>query len=274
MKKLTTKRVPRPPLLFFVPLLFAACTKEEAAEVEQAQVVVESYLSPGQAIQVRLTEEVPFAESGSISPVDGLVVIIEHDGGTDTLHGSGNGTYTGPVDLAAQAGSSYSLRFTFSEAEVSATTTVPASPNGFALSTSTLEIPVIDFSSGPPTSPPVFPDPITLSWNNPDQAYHLVVVENMETDPEPIGEEDAPRRPSFRIEPTTANATELSFRSFSYFGSHRIILYRLNADYAALYLDSGSNSQNLATPQTNIVNGLGIFTGINSDTLMLEVVEQ
>ena len=274
MKMLATNRVPRPLLLFYFPLLFAACTKEEAAEVEQAQVVVESYLSPGQAIQVRLTEEVPFAESGSLSLVDGLVVLLEHDGGTDTLQGTGNGTYTSSVDLAAQVGSSYSLRFTFSEAEVRATTAVPPAPNGFALSTTTLEIPVIDLSNGPPTSPPVFPDPIALSWNNPDQAYHLAVVENMETDPEPIGDEDTPRRPSFRLEPTTANTSELSFRSFSYFGTHRIILYRLNADYAALYLDNGSNSQNLATPQTNIVNGLGIFTGINSDTLLLEVVEQ
>jgi hypothetical protein len=52
-----------------------------------------------------------------------------------------------------------------------------------------------------------------------------------------------------------------------------LILYHLNADYAALYNDTGNSSQNLTNPTTNIENGLGIFTGINADTLLLNVIK-
>lgn len=61
--------------------------------------------------------------------------------------------------------------------------------------------------------------------------------------------------------------------SFSYYGTHQIILFKLNSEYAALYENSGTTSQSLTVPPTSIVNGYGIFTGINSDTLYIEVVE-
>jgi len=34
-----------------------------------------------------------------------------------------------------------------------------------------------------------------------------------------------------------------------------------------------SNTQNYQEPPTNIENGLGIFTGINTDTLYIEVIQ-
>jgi hypothetical protein len=43
---------------------------------------------------------------------------------------------------------------------------------------------------------------------------------------------------------------------------------------AALYSDNSNSSQNLSNPTTNITNGLGIFTGISSDTLYLQVKQK
>lgn len=270
-----TCRPPRALLLPLLPLLLATgCTKEGTQDEERLQPVVESYLLPGRPVRVKITEEVPYSESGGLTPLNGLLVLIEHQGTLDTLQGAGDGWYEGSASLPIEAGASYALRFSHQGSEVSATTTVPPAPSGLSMSANTLEIPEMDFGDSPPTTLPEFPDPITLEWNNPDLAYHLVVVQNIEEDPVRIGSSDAPERPSFRTEPTTVNTADLNFGSFSYFGTHRIILYRLNADYASLYLDNGTNSQDLATPQSNIVNGLGIFTGINSDTLLLEVVEQ
>jgi len=75
----------------------------------------------------------------------------------------------------------------------------------------------------------------------------------------------------FFNEPLTGINNTLRSQSFQYFGSHNIVLYRVNAEYAALYQSSGTTSQNLSTPPTSITNGLGIFTGINADTLKFTV---
>jgi hypothetical protein len=55
---------------------------------------------------------------------------------------------------------------------------------------------------------------------------------------------------------------------------HNVILMHVNPDYAALYRSSGSTSQNISTPPTSITNGLGVFTGVNADTLKFEVKQR
>jgi len=57
------------------------------------------------------------------------------------------------------------------------------------------------------------------------------------------------------------------------FGTYQIIVFRVNPEYAALYESSSNSTLSLEEPPTNIVNGLGIFTGVSSDTLYLEVSE-
>jgi len=54
---------------------------------------------------------------------------------------------------------------------------------------------------------------------------------------------------------------------------HRIILFHVLPDYASLYDEKISSSQNLTNPSTSITNGYGIFTGLNSDTLYIRVNE-
>ena len=57
------------------------------------------------------------------------------------------------------------------------------------------------------------------------------------------------------------------------FGTYQIIFLRVNLEYTGLFGSSGSSTLSLEEPPTNIVNGLGIFTGVSSDTLYLEVTE-
>lgn len=259
-------------LLIMVAL--SSCLKEEEATPidNDPQAVVEAYLLPGSPIVVRVKREVPFQEVDDGSGLGGLFITVGHGTSVDTLFDEGNGIYSGATMVAQSE--QYALQFDFNERRVTSVTDIPISPVGFGISASYLEIPVLEPGNGPPSGGFSFPDPIEVTWQNPGTAYHLVVVECIEDDPQQIADSDAPVRPRFRTEPTTNTEAELSFRDFTYFGTHRIILYRLNADYAALYLDNGANSQNLTTPQTNIVNGLGIFTGVNTDTLFLEVQEQ
>jgi len=40
-----------------------------------------------------------------------------------------------------------------------------------------------------------------------------------------------------------------------------------------LYETAGTSSISIASPPSNIENGLGIFTGVSSDTVYLEVIK-
>ena len=54
-------------------------------------------------------------------------------------------------------------------------------------------------------------------------------------------------------------------------GKTLLILYHVNPDYAAIYNSSSASSQDLTGASSDINNGQGIFTGLNSDTLSFYV---
>jgi len=82
---------------------------------------------------------------------------------------------------------------------------------------------------------------------------------------------DQPPPSLFLNKPTQGSTYEIPFGSFSYYGTHRILLYHVNPDYALLYEDQETSSQNFSTPISGINNGFGIFTGMSSDELLLEI---
>jgi Domain of unknown function (DUF4249) len=236
--------------------------------------VVEAYLSPGKTPQVKITYQLAFGSGDTtVQSIKDLQVTLETGGVEYPLEYMENDTaYLGNWLVKEQQ--DYTLRFSYGDGVVTAHSQVPMKPDGFKASAGSLAIP--QFSGTPGSGGfPTFPDPVNLTWENTDGAYYLVVVENLESDPESIFETsgDQPPRPTFRSEPEQANAYEIGFQRFEYYGTHRIILFRLNAEYASLYSDNGNSSQNLTTPFSNIEGGLGIFTGINADTLLLEVTK-
>jgi len=159
---------------------------------------------------------------------------------------------------------------------VTSSTDLPTKPVNYTQSVTVIKVPSMDFSGGFPSGgPPTMPDPVKLGWTNNDEGYYMVVIENTEKTPVPIydfGNKVVPGR-FFRNEPTQSNQYEIPSMNFQYYGKHRLILYHLNPEYAELYKDNGNSSQNLTNPATNVKNGLGIFTGLNADTLMLNVVK-
>jgi hypothetical protein len=123
---------------------------------------------------------------------------------------------------------------------------------------------------------PEMPDPVKTNWSNPENDYYLVVVENTEENPAVINDFGGNNPPArlFRNEPTQTNSYDIRAQQFQYYGKHRIILFHINPEYSSLYKDSGTTSQNITTPPTNVTNGLGIFTAIHSDTLFLDVIKK
>jgi len=251
--------------------LFTACNKDETNPEFVDVPVVEAYLYSGNIFEMKVSRQIPFSGDAVFSSdnIDLLEINIFDGNIIWTLIPLGNGIYR-DSSFQINADSEYELKFVYNDLVVEASTVIPSKPLGFTSSVSQ----VIIESGGFPTE---LPEPVELNWENPDQSYYIVLVENIETDPDPVrdfGDDETPPAPWFRNEPTQNDNYEINTRTFTYFGTHRIILFHVNPDYALLYDDEDNTSQNLTTPATDIENGFGIFTGLNSDTLWMEVYEE
>lgn len=257
-------------LLIFIG---TGCEKKEVSEFTDTP-IIEAYLVPGELLSVQISRQIPFTDDVEYTADDleNLTVILSYDGGVHTLESLGDGLYIDSA-LVVTEGTTYAISFQFNGKTVSAYTYIPVKPLEMTQSVTSIAIEKQDSTSGPPSQS--MPDPVEISWSNTDGSYYLLVVENMEEELEAIRDfgDDAPPGNRFRKSPTTLGLEEIRAMDFQYYGTHRIILYHVLPDYATLYEDNSTSSQNLTNPSTSIVNGYGIFTGLNADTLYIEVTE-
>jgi hypothetical protein len=262
-------------IISFLILAIAGCKKEEDTGFTDIP-IIESYLSEGDYLNIRVSRQIPFSSNVSYSSddINHLTINVTRNNINYTLQALGDGKYIDSSLIVAE-NDFYNLSFNFNSKNVSAYTTVPSKPQNFAESVSEIELERISSSSGPPSFG-TQPDPVNLTWDNTDGSYYLVLIENIETTLDPIRDfgGNTPPGNRFRKSPTNASSTEINSMEFQYFGTHRIVLYHVLPDYASLYDDNNTSSQNLTNPSTSIVNGYGIFTGLNSDTLFIEVKEK
>lgn len=256
-----------PLLLSLMMLVISSCGKIDLQTADSNVAVVESYIRPASEIQIMISKQIVFlSEESDIEYLKDLDVRLKHNETWIDLIFKYDSIYVAE-GINVNIGDVYEMEFEYNEKTISSSTLVPSEPQNFHLSSSTIEI-----SSAGPGPGSVSMEPIEITWYNPEGDYHMIVVENIEENPILIDDdEDRPVR-TFRNAPLQGDTQELSPRSFVYFGRHRVILFKLNPEYAALYEDLETTSLDLSAPPTNIQNGLGIFTGYNSDTLYLNVV--
>jgi hypothetical protein len=252
-------------LILIFPLMNSC--KKNSSDDYTAKAIVEAYLTPGKTVSLHLTSEIMYMTSDSAIGLDNLAPIISCNGQSYQLTSSGNGYYVSDTTLHIIEGNTYNLEFIYNGVTVSSSTVIPTKPSGFEASGTSIVVQQFDPNSG---TMPTFPEPIELTWDNPNHDYYMIVVRNIESTLVPTDTVNA-NKPAFRTQPTQSNTYKIQPMQFKYYGTHNIILYKLNPEYAALYNDNGSNSLNLTSPESNIDNGWGIFTGINADTLQIEV---
>lgn len=276
-------------------LTLSSCIDTNSVVKPGQKPVVNAYLAPGQPISLQLNTVIGYSEDAnadSVSyPIDGQTVRIRvSDGKLFTLKSIGNGEYVSGDTERVRFGVTYALDLSYKGLAVSATTTIPTRPTGFSIDRLTIARTQIIRGGGPGQGGPFMPGginqgdnaPLVLTWNNPANEYHFVSVFTAEATPEPIVVDNGggpggrgqggPRR--VNNEPTTATVANVQPQTFQYFGKYNVVLYHLNPDYAALYRSGGTTTQNISTPPTSIINGLGIFTGVNTDTIQVFVQKQ
>jgi hypothetical protein len=262
-------------LLFVIGIGFTGCKKKTNSEFTDTP-IIESYLEPGDYLNIKINRQIPFSTDVTYSDdnISNLIINVIHNNTTYILHSLGDGKYI-DSSLIVTEGTQYNLSFNYNSKNITAYTKIPSKPKNYTQTVTQIQLEKIDSTSGPPTFTSQ-PDPIKLSWTNSDGSYYIVIIENIETTLEPIIDFGGKTPPGniFRESPTSSSSIEIRPMEFQYFGTHRLILYHVLPDYAALYNANSTSSQNLTNPSTSIVNGYGIFTGLNSDTLYLEVKKQ
>jgi len=257
-----------------------SCTKEDISSNNNTTdvPVVQSYLEPGNSIIVKLTKMLPFIEGGNtgVQSIDSAKVYINHNGNDHLLFPIDNshGGYENlDTNLQITPNDTYKIHFEYNGYEVSASTVIPERPSGASLSTS---IYYVDTSVTGPGSG--MQNPLIVNWDNADNSFYIVVVEYLEADYDPINENltedqyETYRKVS--TDPINSNSINLTTRKhLLFFGHYKVILYKINEEYVNLYENISQSTLNMTEPLTNIDNGVGIFTGINSYTLFLRVVE-
>jgi hypothetical protein len=251
-------------LVLVMAIAFTACKKETAANVVDEPVVV-GYLVPGSPISVKIYEQKALTDTANYGPlIGGLKLTISDGSKTVSLTESSQGTYTYSDLSFLAAGKTYTLKFTFNNIAVSATTLMPAKPASYTASRTTINIPLSANTPGVDDSIAV-----TYKWSNPDSLYHVIVFKNDDTSPYNLH----PRMNAlinFTINAKQADHYDVYFRTFNYLGVYRAILYSVNKDYVdALTTNANTSSQRLTNPPSNITNGYGIFTAMQRDTIKM-----
>ena len=268
-------------IITFSMLSIAACQTETIELIETKTAIVEGYLYAGQSVDsIKITQSLSYAQlDTNVITLDDLTVTLSDDVNQYNLNSIGNGIYQNS-NVTIEEDKSYHLEFEWLGKTVVAETYIPIKKEG-QLSLDEVELPKVLLGSFPNLTSGT-QDPVEISWDNSENDYYYIVIKNIETNPEYVNENigeaitangDNPRFVSI-TEPQITNFYAINTRrELTQYGTHQIIIYRVNPEYAALYESSGNSTLSLAQPPTNVKNGLGIFTGVSSDTLYLEVKE-
>lgn len=258
--------------LILTAVILSACSKELMPVLNsETTAIVESYLYAGDGvITIKLTRLLPFSEgtSDATQYITGQHLFINGAELTET----GDGIYT--LDLGnkqIEPGESYNLKFAYFSDTVSSETTIPDKPANFSISSNIIYTDRITSSGGFPGGHLADLD---LTWTNNNAGYYYVLIEYLESTRDYINYNDATSDISTvqSIEPMSSSGTRLGMRNLYFFGSYRIVLFRVNKDFVDLYQQTSANSNNITNPVTSVNNGFGVFTGMASDTVYLIVL--
>lgn len=268
-------------LIICVSLVLLSCEEEQFGS---GTFVVEGFLYAGSPItNINIKSTVPFdAASVPGQPIANAQASISIAGQPLSLvFNQATQRYDGPGDYAIQPGAVLTLDLQINGQMANSTTVIPDYPKGLSTSLPKIVIPEIkltrdlrDVLAG------LFEEArLDIRWSNEEEDYHFLVIEPADTSATvPLFSEDIPSNvgtffDNFRLvsEPSRASSYTVVGLSLQNYGRYRAILYRINQEYADLYADQLQDSRNLNEPPTNIANGLGIFTGISSDTVTFEI---
>ncbi|MDB5110681.1 MAG: hypothetical protein JWR67_1795 [Mucilaginibacter sp.] len=245
--------------------VLASCKKQNIDTSLVNLPVVEAYLIPGQLVTVKLYKQKQLTDTATYgSPITGQQVYISDGSKNVLLTESSSGTYTYNDQSFLVTGKTYTLQFNYLSYAVSAQTVIPSKPTNFALNDTSIYISTSSRTAASPID--TFAN---LTWSNPGLLNHIIVFKNLTGKNLPLGN-FSPTNSSVQINANQTAAYYITENTFHYYAYYKITLYTVNQEYINFLTSntnstsSGSTSQTLTNTFTNIVNGYGIFTGMQA----------
>ncbi len=242
-----------------------ACKKENNIDYSLLP-VVEAYLTPNHAVEVRVSQQKALLDTNAYGvAITGLQLKVSDGTTSKSLVEDKSGHYMLNDPAFVKTTGTYTLEFVYNNLTVTASTSIPSKPSGLAASSDTQVIPAMTFG----TTPTDFV-PVTLTWTNPASNNHVLAFKYTETIKQVINSRFN-RDTTTNVELNVARVATyaLDRNTFRYFGHYQVILMHVNSEYVDMLNHStgGSTSANLTNTPTNVKNGLGIFTAFQADTL-------
>lgn len=246
-------------LIILYASLFFSCEEEKFS----TKVIVQSYLMPGTPIIVKLnqvnttnlTDELPASNARVVIFYNNQDFLLDED-----LDKPGRYVYNGD-NLKILEGAIYSLEIEYYGSIIKAKTKVPIKPMNIKTNFTELIIPSKS-SFG-----------LLLSWDKFTE-YSIVSIDFLDevNSSNEIAESLSPDyTPYYLNYPYNLNYLSVSYFDFKYYGKYSIKLTSINDEYKKLYDFRENYRYETQTLATNIENGLGIFTGASSDSILIEI---
>ncbi len=240
------------------------CKKDNTAAASLP--VVEAYLYAGHPIKVKLYQQKSLTDTAKYgAAITGQQLLISDGSQQVQLTELVKGTYTYSDSSFLVAGRTYTLTFNYQSRQVLAKTVMPFKPTHFATQHDSVHY-------AHSSTPSVKIDTLNkFTWDNPDSLNHVLVFDNIDDSFFPVNGGFVRNGASniFSINTERKSVYYVANNSFPYYGHYQVVLLSVNQEYIDLMKSNalGSNSQNLLNIPTNVNNGLGIFTAMQSDTL-------
>jgi hypothetical protein len=269
-------------LLLLGAILTGSCSTEGTVAPSDDFIIVRAYVYAGEPVDdVRISSAVELGTTdNTIPPINDALVTLIKEGVRYTLVPSlgDSGYYHYPGDdLVIEEADLLRIEAEYDGVTASGETIVPPPPVNVTISDNTLTVPVLE-GGGFGSSGDLQELELDVTWNNDNNLLHFITAENIATDPAEIslsfGERAFKLRPGrqFRSRPMAGDTYQIRFMSLSHLGQHEVRVYRVNQEYADLYVTQEQDSRDLNEPLTNIENGFGIFSAFNSQSVYFDVV--
>ncbi len=254
--------------LFFI----WSCTPEEPPA--KNTFVVEAFIFTGEPIDdIKIKSIIPLDQTELISdPInDASVTLIKNNIRYGLVSADNEGNYEYPAgDLNVEIGDLFQIEVVYDGITATGETMVPEAPQGVSISEALIELPPL----GPGFVEFVQQIDLIVSWDNPSDELHFMVIEDRVDVKDPIFPEQVENQlAQFRLvsEPTRESQFEITVPNFTTFGEYVVKVYRINQEYADLYQTLVQDSRDLNEPLSNITNALGVFSAFTSDSVFFEV---
>ena len=270
----------------------AGCSDKLTFKPEHHLVVVQAYLYAGQPVEdVLVTSTLGLGSTDTVSPpiVDAQVQLVKDElcyllqpkwGKKGYYHYTGDCPECPVGELTVEEGDEFILEVLYYDKVATATTVVPAPPAGVGISSDTLFVSPDSYPGTGEFSPggPFLEDPntaLTVNWEDDRNSIYYVTLEHRYKFAEPIVP-DYPfsKTPELASAPFTGDNFPIGWINITHYGDYRLQIYKLNREYLEMYLSRNQDSRDLNEPLTNVDNGLGIFTALNSTTVYFRVEKQ